>query len=174
MHLGLGINQALDISIELEEPSGVNTANPQLDRQAIEELVHRYCYYFDRNMPEDLAALFAEDAVVDYGPVVANLVGRNKILEMVSKGLSETFLATSHHISNLMITFQSDNSAQSTSYLYAWHKYHNREEIGHLWGGYEHEFAKIEGVWLIKSLKLFGVGMQDFHRSNMHSNGRKP
>jgi hypothetical protein len=73
-----------------------------------------------------------------------------------------------------MITFQSDNSAKSTSYLYAWHRYHNREEIGHLWGGYEHEFEKIEGVWLIKSLKLFGVGMQDFHRSNMHSNGRKP
>jgi hypothetical protein len=36
-------------------------------------------------MPEDLAALFAEGAVVDYGPEVANLVGRNKILEMVSR-----------------------------------------------------------------------------------------
>lgn len=167
------MNQALDISIELGEPSGVNTANSQLDRQAIEELIHSYCYYFDRNLPEELSKLFALDAVVDYGPEVANLVGREKILEMVSKGLSETFLATSHHISNLIITFQSDDLAKSNSYLYAWHKYHTREEIGHLWGGYEHEFAKIEGVWLIKSLKLFGVGMQDFHRDTMHSNGRK-
>ena len=167
------INKAVDISTELGESSGVNTANSQFDRQAIEELVHRYCYYFDRNLPEELSKLFALDAVVDYGPEVANLVGREKILEMVSKGLSETFLATSHHISNLIITFQSEDSAKSTSYLYAWHKYHSREEIGHLWGGYEHEFAKIEGVWLIKSLKLFGVGMQDFHRNTMHSNGRK-
>ncbi len=174
MHLGLGMSQALDISMELEEPSGVNTANSQLDRQAIEELVHRYCYYFDLNLPEELSKLFALDAVVDYGPEVANLVGREQIFEMVSKGLSETFSATSHHISNLIITFQSDNSAKSTSYLYAWHKYHTKDEIGHLWGGYEHEFAKIEGVWLIKSLKLFGVGMQGFHRSNMHTNGRKP
>ncbi len=152
----------------------MNTANSPLDRQAIEELVHKYCYYFDRNLPKELSELFTEDAVVDYGPEVANLVGREKILEMVSKGLSETFSATSHHISNMIITFQSDESAKSNSYLYAWHKYYMREEIGHLWGGYEHEFAKIDGVWLIKSLKLFGVGMQDFHRSNMHSNGRKP
>jgi hypothetical protein len=61
----------------------VNTANSQLDRQAIEELVHRYCYYFDRNLPEELSKLFALDAVVDYGPEVANLVGREKILEKV-------------------------------------------------------------------------------------------
>jgi hypothetical protein len=165
---------ALDISIELGEPSGVNTANSPHDRQAIEELVHKYCYYFDRNLPEELSKLFTEDAVVDYGPEVANLVGREQILEMVSKGLSETFSATSHHISNMIITFQSVESAKSNSYLYAWHKYHAKEEIGHLWGGYEHEFAKIEGVWLIKSLKLFGVGLQGFHRLNMHSNGRKP
>jgi hypothetical protein len=172
--MGLRMNQTLDISMNLEEPSGVNTANSQLDRQAIEELVHRYCYYFDRNLPEELSKLFTEDAVVDYGPEVANLIGRAQILEMVSKGLAETFAATSHHISNFILTFQGDSSATSNSYLYAWHKYHAKEEIGHLWGGYEHEFAKIEGVWLIKSLKLFGVGMQGFHRLNMHSNGRKP
>jgi hypothetical protein len=151
----------------------VSEAIIQLDRQAVEELVHKYCYYFDRNQPEELANLFAEDAVVDYGPEVASLIGRAQILEMVSKGLAETFLATSHHISNFMITSQSSDSATSTSYLYAWHKYHSKEEIGHLWGGYEHEFTKIEGKWFINKLKLFGVGMQDFHRSNMHSNGRR-
>jgi hypothetical protein len=151
----------------------VSEANIQLDRQAVEELVHKYCYYFDRNQPEDLADLFAEDAVVDYGPEVANLIGRAQILEMVSKGLAETFLATSHHISNFMITSQSSDAAISTCYLYAWHKYRSKEEIGHLWGGYEHEFIKIESKWFIKKLKLFGVGMQDFHRSNMHSNGRR-
>ena len=151
----------------------MSEANIQLDRQAVEELVHKYCFYFDRNQPEELANLFAEDAIVDYGPEVANLIGRAKIFEMVSKGLVETFLATSHHISNFMITSQSSDSVTSTSYLYAWHKYRSKEEIGHLWGGYEHEFIKIDGKWFIKKLKLFGVGMQDFHRSNMHSNGRR-
>jgi hypothetical protein len=174
MHLELGMNQALDISIELGEPSGVNTANSQLDRQAVEELVHRYCYYFDRNQPEELSKLFADDAEVDYGPEVANLIGRAQIYQMVSKGLAETFAATSHHISNFIVTFQSDSSATSNSYLYAWHKYYSKEEIGHLWGGYEHEFVKIDGKWFIKKLKLFGVGTQGFHRTNMHSNGRKP
>ncbi|MFM2159885.1 MAG: hypothetical protein RLY39_416 [Actinomycetota bacterium] len=174
MHVGLRMNLALDISINLEEPCGVSETYSQLDRQAVEELVYRYCYYFDRNLPEELSKLFTEDAVVDYGPEVANLIGRTQIYEMVSKGLAETFAATSHHISNFIVTFNSNISATSNSYLYAWHKYYSKEEIGHLWGGYEHEFVKIEGVWLIKSLKLFGVGMQGFHRSNMHSNGRRP
>lgn len=167
------MKSALEISTKLGEPRGVSEANTQLDRQAVEELVYKYCYYFDRNLPEELAKLFSEDAVVDYGPEVANLIGRELILEMVSKGLAETFLATSHHISNFMITSQSNSSATSTSYVYAWHKYRSKEEIGHLWGGYEHEFIKIEGKWFIKNLKLFGVGLQDFHRNTMHSNGRK-
>ena len=163
----------LEILTNLVESRGMSKTYSELDRQDVEELVYKYCYYFDRNMPLELAALFAEDAIVDYGPEVANLIGRDQIFEMVSKGLAETFLATSHHISNLIITFQSNSSATSTSYLYAWHKYYSKEEIGHLWGGYEHEFIKNNDKWFIKNLILFGVGIQDFHRSNMHSNDRK-
>jgi hypothetical protein len=164
----------LEIFIKLGEPIWVIETYTQLDRQEIEELIHRYCYYFDRNMPEALSELFAEDAIVDYGPEVDDLTSRKQIFDMVSKGLSETFVATSHHISNVIITLENDNSASSTSYLYAWHKYRSKEAIGHLWGGYEHEFIKMNGKWFIKKLKLFAVGMQDFHRSKMHSNGRKP
>ena len=167
------MESALEISTQLEEPRGVSETYSQLDRHDIQELIYKYCYYFDRNQPEELSQLFSIDAVVDYGPEVANLIGRKQIFEMVSKGLSETFLATSHHISNILISFKSESSASSTSYLYAWHKYRSKEEIGHLWGGYEHEFLKIEGKWFITNLKLFGVGMQDFHRDTMHSNGRK-
>jgi hypothetical protein len=167
------VGKVLEISTNLGEPCGVSETYSQHDRQAVEELVYKYCYFFDRNLPEELSKLFTEDAEVDYGPEVANLIGRNQIFEMVSKGLTETFAATSHHISNFIVTFHSDSSATSNSYLYAWHKYHTREEIGHLWGGYEHEFAKIDGRWFIKKLKLFGVGTQDFHRTTLHPNGRK-
>ena len=68
------MKSALEISTKLGEPRGVSEANTQLDRQAVEELVYKYCYYFDRNLPEELAKLFSEDAVVDYGPEVANLI----------------------------------------------------------------------------------------------------
>ena len=167
------MGRTVEISTDLGEPYGVSETYSQLDRLAVEELVHKYCYYFDRNLPEELSNLFTEDAEVDYGPEVANLIGRAQIFEMVSKGLAETFAATSHHVSNFIVTFKNDTSATSNSYLYAWHKYHSREEIGHLWGGYEHEFVKIDGKWFIKKLKLFGVGTQDFHRTTLHSNGRK-
>ena len=82
------MESALEISTQLEEPRGVSETYSQLDRQDIQELIYKYCYYFDRNQPEELSQLFSIDAVVDYGPEVANLIGRKQIFEMVSKGLS--------------------------------------------------------------------------------------
>ncbi len=127
MSAELSVGRAVEISTNLGEPYGVSETYSQLDRLAVEELVHKYCYYFDRNLPEELSKLFTEDAEVDYGPEVANLIGRAQIFEMVSKGLAETFAATSHHVSNFIVTFKNDTSATSNSYLYAWHKYHSRE-----------------------------------------------
>lgn len=143
-----------------------------VEKSAIAETIYKYCFFFDRNQPDKLVELFTHDAEVDYGPEVPPLIGQEKIFEMVSKGLRETFLATSHHVSNVLVTISTPERAFSTSYVYAWHQYRNKSEIGHLWGGYDHEFKKVGGVWLIHRLKLFGVGIEDFHRTKMHSNGR--
>jgi len=142
------------------------------DRIAIEDLMKKYCYFFDRNMPKQLSELFAIDAVVDYGPEVDNLNGRDQIFEMVSKGLSTTFTATSHHISNFLILSADAETATSSCYLYAWHRYRNKSEIGHLWGGYQSEFKKTKSGWVIKSLRLYAVSTIDFHRDTMHSINR--
>ena len=142
------------------------------DRIAIEDLMKKYCYFFDRNMPKELSELFAIDAVVDYGPEVNTLKGQEQIFEMVSEGLSNTFIATSHHISNFLILKSDESTANSSCYLYAWHQYKNQSEIGHLWGGYENEFEKTSIGWLIKSLRLYAVSTIDFHRDTMHSINR--
>lgn len=89
------------------------------DRLAIARLIHSYCLHFDRNEPEAIAQLFTEDAVVDYGPEVPPIHGRDAIYRGVAQGLAERFAATSHHVSNIEIDFDSEASARSHCYLYA-------------------------------------------------------
>ena len=47
-----------------------------VDRQAIADVIHAYCFHFDQNEPERVAELFTANATVDYGPEAATIVWR--------------------------------------------------------------------------------------------------
>ncbi len=143
-----------------------------LDRQSIAGLIHAYCFHFDRNEPDAVAGLFTEDAVVDYGPETADLIGVAAIRAAVSTGLTTTFAATSHHVSNIEIRFDADDVATSICYLYAWHRYHSGAPDGELWGQYHHRFQRAAEGWRISGLVLKAAGQKDFHRATMHPIGR--
>lgn len=144
-----------------------------LDRDAISGVIRAYCYHFDRNEPDAVAALFAPDAVVDYGPEAAVLTGVDAIRTAVSAGLKNTFAATSHHVSNMDIRLESADTASSICYLYAWHRYHSGAPDGELWAQYHHEFIRTTAGWKITQLTLKAAGMKDFHRATMHPIGRR-
>ena len=144
-----------------------------LDRQAITDLIHAYCYHFDRNEPEAVAALFTADATIDYGPESATIVGAAAIAPTISVGLERIFAATSHHVSNIQITFEGPDVARSVSYLYAWHRYVDGSPDGELWGCYRHRFERTADGWRIAELLLQAAGATDFHRATMHPIGRR-
>ncbi len=144
-----------------------------LDRQAITDLIHAYCYHFDRNEPAEVAALFTPDAIVDYGPEAATIIGADAIASTISVGLERTFAATSHHVSNIQIVFEGSDRARSVTYLYAWHRYVDGSPDGELWGRYLHRFVRTDAGWRIAELVLQAAGTVDFHRSTMHSIGRR-
>ena len=144
-----------------------------LDRQAIEELVYAYCRHFDQNEPELVAALFAEDAVVDYGPEFPNIVGAASIAETIAVGLEQTFAATSHHVSNIQVAFDGPDRATGLTYLYAWHRYRDGSADGELWGRYHHRFERTPAGWRIAELVLAAAGSRHFHRARMHPTGRR-
>lgn len=144
-----------------------------LDRQAIGELIHAYCWHFDMNEPEALAALFTEDARVDYGPEFPDLLGRAAIGQAVASGLATLFAATSHHVSNIRITFEGPDGAASDCYLYAWHRYRDGRPESELWGRYHHRFRRTPEGWRIAELVLKAAGARDFHRSVMYPIGRR-
>lgn len=141
------------------------------DRQAITELIYRYCECFDRNDPAGVAALFTPDAVVDYNPDTPNIAGRD-IEATIAIGLRDTFAATSHHVSNVMITFDGPDRAHSLCYVDAWHRYHADVPDGYLWGRYRHEFRRTQDGWRITALLLQAAGTIGFHRERMHGIGR--
>jgi hypothetical protein len=144
-----------------------------LDRQAIAELIYAYCHHFDHNEPAEVAALFTADATVDYGPESATIVGAAAIASTIAIGLEHTFAATSHHVSNIRLTFDRADEACGETYLYAWHRYVDGSPDGELWGRYHHRFVRVDGRWLIAELLLEAAGMASFHRATMHPIGRR-
>lgn len=144
------------------------------DRQAITDVIHAYCFHFDRNEPEAVAALFTDDATIDYGPEAADIHGRAAIAPTIAVGLAQTFAATSHHISNVQITFTGVDRAEAVSYVYAWHRYVDGSPDGELWGCYRHSFERGPDGWRISALVLEAAGTADFHRQTMHPIGRRP
>jgi len=150
-----------------------DTLQELTDRQAITELIHAYCFHFDNNEPDAVAALFTGDATVDYGPESATIVGSAAIATTIAVGLERTFAATSHHVSNIQITFEEPDHARSVTYLYAWHRYVDGSPDGELWGRYRHRFVRTGAGWRISGLLLEAAGMVDFHRATMHPIGRR-
>ena len=144
-----------------------------VDEAEIAEVVHAYCYHFDRAEADEVLALFAPDATVDYGPEVPTLRGTDEIGAMVAAGLKDFFAATSHHVSNFMIRFDGPDAARSMCYLYAWHRYRDGRPESELWGQYHHEFRRLSGRWKISALVLRAAGSRDFHRAEMHPIGRR-
>lgn len=144
-----------------------------LDKAEITDLIHAYCYHFDRAESEAVVALFTEDAVIDYGPDVPTMKGRDEISPMISRGLAELFAATSHHVSNAVIRFEGPDAATSICYLYAWHRYLGSGAVSELWGQYHHSFRRAGAGWRISRLVLRAVAAKDFHRENMHPIGRR-
>jgi ketosteroid isomerase-like protein len=143
------------------------------DRQAIVDLIHAYCLHFDQNEPEAVAALFTEEATIDYGPEAKRIVGRDTIAGTIGVGLNEIFAATSHHVSNISIAFEGPDRATGITYLYAWHRYRDGSPDGHLWGRYHHRFERTAHGWRIANLVLRAAGTVDFHRGAMHPIGRR-
>jgi len=144
-----------------------------IDKAAISDVIHAYCYHFDRAEPEKVLALFTDDAVVDYGPDVPTMIGLAEIGPMVEHGLGSFFAATSHHISNTAIEFQGPETAKSVSYLYAWHSYQDKRPNSELWGQYHHDFSRSPDGWRISRLVLTAAGSSGFHRDTMHPIGRR-
>lgn len=133
------------------------------DRSEIVDLIHAYCRGVDTIDAVGVAALFTSDCVVDYGPGLGPPTHGAAAFQLrLARGLPR-FAATSHHVSNIEITFAEDGLAASgVSYLYAWHRYPDDRPDAELWARYHDRFVHTADRWLISERVLRVAGQRNF------------
>lgn len=127
------------------------------------DVIHAYCRNVDLVRPAAVAALFTDDCTVDYGPGLgAPTHGSADLERRLGAGLPR-FAATSHHVSNIEISFDgTDDAADTVTYLYAWHRYDDDRPDAHLWARYHDRFVRTTDGWRIAARVLRVAGQQDF------------
>jgi 3-phenylpropionate/cinnamic acid dioxygenase small subunit len=129
--------------------------------EQIQRVIFEYAFHLDMNHPDELAALFVDDCEVVYGPNFGadGIDAYKKTLE----GIGEFFEATSHHVSNIVVDFVSEDQATVRSVLYAWHRYTRDRPDSHVWGQYHDLMLRVDGQWRFKRRELRAAGTRDFH-----------
>jgi SnoaL-like domain len=104
-------------------PIDVDIAVRELtDRAAITEVLHTYARLVDERDFAAAAGVFTDDCLAEYGVRETDTLHS---AAAVADWLTHQLLdgtATSHHISNVQISFPDADHAETTSYLYAWHR----------------------------------------------------
>jgi 3-phenylpropionate/cinnamic acid dioxygenase small subunit len=131
-----------------------------VDKDAIIDLVHRYSYCVDHRLYDEVASLFTEDCVVDYGPDFAMIRGRLALRKMFGHP-SGGYRATSHHNANVLVTFDDDDHANVRTSVYAWHQ-RNDTTTPKVWGYYHDTVERGPGGWLIATRQLRVLGVEDW------------
>lgn len=129
-----------------------------VDRQAIADLIHRYCIHVDGNEPEQLDVLFFEDCVTDYGPGLGGpLQGREALVKTLSTGLAHVE-ATHHQVSNILLTFETPDRVTGVSYVTAWHRFPGSTPDLTVFAQYHDVFERREGRWGSAERKIVVAG----------------
>jgi 3-phenylpropionate/cinnamic acid dioxygenase small subunit len=133
-----------------------------VDKDEIIDLVHRYSYCVDHRLYDEVASLFTEECVVDYGgPGIAQPVrGRRALREMFGHP-SAGFAATSHHNANVLVTFEDDDRASVRTSVYAWHQ-RKDGTTPRLWGYYHDIVERCTDGWRIATRQLRVLGVEDW------------
>lgn len=148
----------------------INAAERLLEERAIERLMYNYSYYLDMNQPVEMAALFVEDCEVSYAPNfgASGMEAYKKTLD----GIGTFFRGTSHHNSNIVIDFVSENEATVRSVVLAIHRYTRERPDGILYGQYFDTVVKTEDGWKFKRRELRTTMTTDYHVKASNPIGR--
>lgn len=116
------------------------------DRQAITELIYRYCRAVDRLDIPLGRSIWHEDATADYGAAVYQGDGRGVIDHVCAQHLHT--LHHSHQVSNILIDLDGDLAA-SESYVTATLRIRRGEQLKQMtiWGRYIDRWSRRSQRW---------------------------
>lgn len=126
------------------------------DRQAITDVLVDYCLALDRMDLKSLASLFMLDCQVEYGPE-GRLRSTGRLALAKSLERMWRWSRTSHHLSNVRISFTAADRAESISYVHAWHERPNGSTAT-VYGQYRDRLVYSDGAWLISERRMLMQG----------------
>ncbi len=125
-------------------------------RRLIAEMLTDYSHFVDCNDPTTLVArVFCADGCFELGSRHA-VIGRADLALMFARTLAP-FSRTSHHVTNIRVTFTGADTAESTAYVYAWHLTLDGRRID-LWGRYHDRHRLTTEGWRIANRRLTVAG----------------
>jgi hypothetical protein len=130
-------------------------------KDEIADLVRRYSYCVDHRLHDELAGLFTEDCVVDYGPSFGPPVQSRAAFRKMFGHPRTGFAATSHHNANVFVEFDGDDRAAVRTSVYAWHRRWDGT-TPELWGYYHDTVVREEGGWRIATRQLRVLAVEDW------------
>jgi 3-phenylpropionate/cinnamic acid dioxygenase small subunit len=136
------------------------------DRQAITDLLHRSAYALDDKDYEAMANCFTEDATLDHGPQAATPVlrGRDTIVGLAARthdADGNRPRLASHHVGNVLITFDGPDSAVVESYVHTFHALGDGT-AGLVWGRWHDDVVRSADGWRIRARTAYVAGTQNF------------
>jgi 3-phenylpropionate/cinnamic acid dioxygenase small subunit len=144
------------------------------DRAAITEVLHTYARLVDERDFAAVAGVFTDDCLAEYGVREADtLYSSAAVADWLTLQLRDG-TATSHHISNVQITFPDADHAETTSYVYAWHGAAGAAVGPVVLARYVDSFKRIPTGWRIAHRRMFAHGLVGFPDGILRPLPRRP
>jgi len=125
--------------------------NELRDIEVIKRLKARYCHLVDASRWDDLAEVFTEDAVCDYG-FFGRYEGRDQIINRFFREIvSSASSFNAHMVHNPVVDIQGD-TASGAWYLTAHTTIQPANQAVWVMGIYRDQFRRIAGEWKLSSL----------------------
>jgi 3-phenylpropionate/cinnamic acid dioxygenase small subunit len=144
-------------------PTDVDVAVRELtDRAAIADVLHTYARLVDERDFAAVAGVFTDDCLAEYGVRDTDTLHSSAaVVDWLTQQLLDG-TATSHHISNVQISFPNPDHAETTSYVYAWHGIPGAEVAPVVLARYVDSFERTPTGWRIAHRRMFAHGLVGF------------
>lgn len=129
--------------------SSIDPIDAVVAKQAIAEVVYRYCRGIDRNQREMVRDCYWPEATDEHGSFVGT---RDEYVAWVFDRMLPRYEMTMHFIGNLLVELADDGvRAKSEAYGFAMHRVRSDKPEHNLRTGFRYvdDFAKRDGQWRI-------------------------
>lgn len=146
------------MSIESFTPEEIRSLKRLLEIEAIRKVKNLYSHYMDSGRIDDLADIFTENALCEFGPEYGSWQGRETIRKNykgVFAGPDAVLFSAMHNTSNHLIELTSDTTAVGRSYLIDIATTTPADKMPIVWFGiYDEAYEKVGGKWLVSRCSL--------------------